>query len=69
MSHLNYLKEEIERFFSSWFNIMEEWDDNKSKAIDSEYFQLIVETSKKLIDFSEESSQSAQALLDESERE
>jgi hypothetical protein len=54
MSNITYGRDELVRLFSSWSTIMESWDDNKSHEIDSKYFQSILQSSRQLMEFSDE---------------
>ncbi len=67
MSYIIYGKDEIVRLFSSWSTIMESWDDNKSHDIDSKYFQSILQSSRQLMELSEEIHSVIDELADESD--
>lgn len=67
MSNISYSRDELVRLFSSWSKIMESWDDNKSRDIDSKYFQAILQSSRQLMEFSEEIHTIINELADESE--
>lgn len=67
MSNITYGKDEIIRLFSSWSTIMESWDDNKSHDIDSKYFQAILQSSRQLMEFSDEIHTIINELADENE--
>lgn len=65
MSNITYGSDEIIRLFANWSTIMESWDDNKSHDIDSKYFQPIKQSSRQLMDFSEEIHTIINELADE----
>ncbi|MDY2886392.1 MAG: hypothetical protein SOT84_12215 [Bariatricus sp.] len=46
---------------------MESWDDNKSHDIDSKYFQSILQSTRQLMEFSDEINTIVNELADESE--
>lgn len=54
MGNITYGRDEIVRLISSWYKIMEAWDDNKSHEIDSKYFQSILQSSRQLMQLSDE---------------
>lgn len=67
MSNITYGRDEIISLFSSWSTIMELWDDNKSHDIDSKYFQSILQSTRQLMEFSDEIHTIVNELADESE--
>lgn len=67
MSNISYSRDELVRLFSSWDSIMQSWDDKKSHDINSKYFQGILQSSRQLIEFSEEIYTIINELADESE--
>ena len=54
MGNITYGRDEVVRLISSWYKIMEVWDDNKSHEIDSKYFQSILQSSRQLMQLSDE---------------
>lgn len=54
MGNIMYGRDEVVRLISSWYKIMEVWDDNKSHEIDSKYFQSILQSSRQLMQLSDE---------------
>ena len=67
MSNITYGRYEIMSLFSSWSIIMESWDDCKSHDIDSKYFQSILQSTRQLMEFSDEIHTIVNELVDESE--
>lgn len=54
MGNITYGRDEVVRLISSWYKIMEVWDDNKSHEINSKYFQSIFQSSRQLMQLSDE---------------
>lgn len=54
MGNITYGRDEVVRLISSWYKIMEVWDDNKSHEINSKYFQSILQSSRQLMQLSDE---------------
>lgn len=54
MGNITYGRDEVVRLISSWYKIMEVWNDNKSHEIDSKYFQSILQSSRQLMQLSDE---------------
>ena len=67
MSNISYSRDELVRLFSNWDSIMQSWDDKKSHDINSKYFQVILQSSRQLMEFSEEIHTIINELADESE--
>lgn len=67
MSNITYGRDEIISLFSSWSTIMETWDDNKSHDIDSKFLQSILQSTRQLMEFSDEIHTIVNELADEIE--
>lgn len=67
MSNISYSRDELVRLFSSWNSILKSWDDKKSHDIDLKYFQFILQSSRQLMEFSDEIHTIVNELATESE--